>query len=70
MEKQKCSKCGDELPLDEFHLRYQKAGVTKRHKVCKGCVRTYAKEYRKRHTRKKQEKRPTSEFTCGPFVCF
>jgi hypothetical protein len=70
LEKQKCTKCGLEQPLSEFHRRYDRGSEVKYHNYCKTCHREYNREYSKRRPRKKQVRRPTNEYAWGPFICF
>lgn len=67
--KQTCTKCGEEQPLSEFHMRYDRL-EPRYHKICKACAREYNREHGKTRKKKLQVRRATNEYAWGPFKCF
>lgn len=52
METKKCIGCGQELPIDNFYVKYSKSG--KRQSRCKVCLGEYNRAYYKNGYSKKQ----------------
>lgn len=48
-DTKKCTKCGAELPLEQFNERRYKNGKVGYRLECKGCQASYYKQYRKDH---------------------
>lgn len=51
--KKKCSKCGIERPVEEFHAK--KKSPDGRHSQCQFCIRKYWNEYYHRVMKPKKE---------------
>lgn len=49
MDKKRCSKCGEDLPLSSF---YQRSGAKSHHSACKICERAMAKDWYERNKEK------------------